>query len=1337
MMRRITAALLALIILLSAVPVNQASAEERIYNKGEVVRKNVGNGAVPNETPGSEYLTAKGYMWELQRDANGAPKMECTLTQHPSCDRLLCFDDDGNRTPACPGVHNHNKPNTCSLGYVWKVVRDPNYVLWYDDPLAPENYELAVCCYEPDGIVPMAGVGLRLFRMIEKEVPKEDGTTEVKMINDSVLPVDPENPNNTNSPVTNKNGYYYFTGECKDSIPAGDETWCLVQMAEEFQAGGKYYNQYRSNNIKWEVDVHVNGDGTYSVNDIRDPNGISLLAEEEEDEYPKPVQGYDAENKRLVILNQPINVIVNIDLINVPASLTQLDATIKGPNGFEVPVQITKSSGRWHYDTRDWEVILESGDYTVEAQTGRYPVVYMVNRSNEEPVEGNTLALDKDHQNGFFEIHFASLSNTVKLYAVDENDRPVSGAVYGLYDAAGEEIAAFNAEGSSTVTIDINGWKELVAEACTLTVKQIQAPENHDLDAETVYKILITETGDELEPYSVELLPMEGEKNVSYGEKNEQIGTFRNRKHDLSYKIIPGAVDQETGEVIAENSGYILTNVEMEDTWDVSSGEILDMKKVMEEKAQKTGEFRMTQKKAPEGYLLSEDSYTVTVTEGENGAVAVEVKKDVNLLKRIAMFFTGDDIARGDFGEWKPVFVNEKEPELEIPHNNTVILRAEDGNGKALKGAKYALFKDGADLGVVFDASDKEQLVIDSDGWMNVAMQLYMGDISEEDKNALMSGGSLEVILKQTVKPTDHEPAAEEYPIEVRRAKPEDNIEDQFFVKVKDSDNGKAVQYESDGKQIATFVNQEMKEEVSYLSLTLEDVDIQWNDCGVDPQLENAAYEMGLYWNADDEPVETITLKSGETGQFRSKIPLGQGYTVKPVAQAPMYNITFTNVTAGESSTGGYTGQSQVTETIALSADIFYDFVRGSDNIDVKLIKCDGKDTGITLEGAKFVLKDASGKEMPGYTYVTAADGKISITGLEKVAAAYTLEETEAPEGYERMKGVVPIVVKYNYKSGLDLAGGETVAIQNLIVEAPSHITNSKKNESSGMAKIQLTLDKEQMKNANACEKDSDGFSQFKNREYTFKLSWKDENGKWASEDDTVTLKSGTSTKTRTFKKELPVGTEYKITSADPDPDYNIVFNGKVESEYKDHVTRAGTIEITASVEYVFEPGSYDRPDLYMKKVYARDTSKTLAGAKFTLKDEDADVLETYKTGKDGIIEIIGLEDYPAEYTLKENKAPDDYVKLDTVIHISVFYDYTPYEENGKVVIRQDLVAEAYHKDVTMGKDGYYYIKNAHKDDNPKTGDGFNAVAWMSALLISAAGLSYVLVSEGKKRRAR
>ena len=129
---------------------------------------------------------------------------------------------------------------------------------------------------------------------------------------------------------------------------------------------------------------------------------------------------------------------------------------------------------------------------------------------------------------------------------------------------------------------------------------------------------------------------------------------------------------------------------------------------------------------------------------------------------------------------------------------------------------------------------------------------------------------------------------------------------------------------------------------------------------------------------------------------------------------------------------------------------------------------------------------------------------------------------------------------------------------------------------------------------------------------------------------------------------------------------------------------------------------------------------------------------KTFSTGKDGLIQITAemLGNSPAEYTLKETEAPENYVKLSSAIKIYVSYEYTPSTKDGKNVIEQKLVSTVSNSSVTLGSDGYYYIKNYHVDDNPKTGDAFNTGLWVGVLALSAAGLAAVLVLEARKKRA-
>lgn len=1638
MMRRFTAALLALIVLISGMPV-RANADEVIYTKGQTLQISTDRVTMPYD-PSNAYKTATGYMWQQVLDEDGNPKMECQRVEH-TCDRYLCFDEDGNPTPNCPGAHKHSNNNPeCKMAYKWVVVRDPNYVLWYDDPLAPENYELAVCCYEPDGIVPMANVGVKLFKTTEREVTTAEGT-QMGTVNESILPAGAQ------SPVTNKNGYYYFTGECRSELPAGEDTWYLVQMAEQFQEGGDYFNQYRSNGIKWEVDVYVNGDGTYTVQDVRDSSAAKAAAEEEEDEIPKPVQGFDAANRRLVILNEPVKVMLHVDLFNVPASLKQLEVKITGSNGFEELVVMQKENGRWHFDSAQWEeLVLAPAVYSIEANTGRYPVIYKAYRANEESAEGRELDLSSEYGNGFFEIHFASLSNTVKLYSVDENDKPITGAVYGIYREADgtEPVVELDSADKSVIVVDSNGWTEMAMELYKehltqedkeilmsggmvhVYLKQSRAPENHD-PSDQVYSLGVrkTEAG-AAEKFAVEMVRVEGSEDVSYGEQGEQIGTFRNRKLDMSYLIIPKAMNGETGEMISGASLYELTDAQTGETVEtVSAGLSVDMRTVMEA-YEGEAEFLLTQKNAPEGFALSEDSYAVTAEKNAEGKVAVELKKqDLGLLKTIVQFFTGDDIRRGDFNEWMPEFVNVAETEVppepvpeqhnntvilravdengapangavyelykdgaplgvefdaeggseititsedwmdvamelymssdlpeeekdlligggslyvtvrqivtpanheaageeytlevrrakaadnieddffvkvlpsengegvrygsndeqiatyinrkqdqshmiipgaldqesgaalsgavfglvydgvtvqsgttfdlkavmedysgetefqlsqktapegydlseesytilanvdeegnvtvtleknssgllnaiaqffssdEIPrgsanewlpefhnkktarqHSNTVILRAVDETGAAAKGAEYALFKDGVDLGVKFTAENSGDITITSDDWMDVAMQLYTSsEIPEEEKDLLMGGGSLYVTVRQTATPANHEASAEEYPLEVRRAKAEDKIEDKFFVKVHPSENGEGVRYGNKDEQIATYINRKLKEpvvELAQVSLTLNEPKIQWNDAepdsGKELAVKSAEYGFVLSWTDETgAKSESIQLKAGETGKFQAQLPLGTGYKLTSADPNVDYTLEIHDGTADGTARGSYESTVKKAGEALLTADVKYEMERGDYTTAVQLVKVDAENAELTLSGAVFELKDSAGEVLAEYT--TAEDGKLAINVLPAQPGSYQLVETTAPDGYEKLKAPVAIEVQYGY-TPVEKGDGSVAAKQDLTVTAPDYITNTRQNvvDPNAKAKIHLSLNDVKIQ-WNDCATDNDAREYINGLDYTFALSWKDSTGKWQTDPDTLTLVNNQRLNSGTFKKEVPVGSAYKITVADPDAVYNVTFADEAgatkDNAYEATVMKAGDIRLTADVKYEMVPGE-DELALDMVKVYARDIDKALSGAKFSLKGNGTGANKTFSTGKDGLIQITAemLGNSPAEYTLKETEAPENYVKLSSAIKIYVSYEYTPSTKDGKNVIEQKLVSTVSNSSVTLGSDGYYYIKNYHVDDNPKTGDAFNTGLWVGVLALSAAGLAAVLVLEARKKRA-
>ena len=84
------------------------------------------------------------------------------------------------------------------------------------------------------------------------------------------------------------------------------------------------------------------------------------------------------------------------------------------------------------------------------------------------------------------------------------------------------------------------------------------------------------------------------------------------------------------------------------------------------------------------------------------------------------------------------------------------------------------------------------------------------------------------------------------------------------------------------------------------------------------------------------------------------------------------------------------------------------------------IIKKVDADSGAMLQGAKFRVRYLGGTSGTGGTvigeYTTSVNGTIVITGLK--AGTYIVEETKAPDGYNRLKEPVNVVITANIASG-------------------------------------------------------------------------------------------------------------------------------------------------------------------------------------------------------------------------------------------------------------------------------------------------------------------------------
>ena len=1462
MTRRITAALLALMLLFTSFPVFAAAEETTVYTKGQTICIDWDLGTDPNEAK-STYPVQTGYMWQIQRDENGQMVSACTLPEHKHL--KSCFQGS---TKIC-GIepHTHDELGACSdsMGWVWEVIRDPNYTGWDYDPEAPENYEFSVCAIDPDGVHPMVGVGFALTRLATEEEKAATGNDKVSVLE------------NSQSLLTNKRGYAYFDGTCSTAEPAGDATWTLVQNTGKFAPGGEYHETYRPHTVKWEVDVTVNGDGTYTVKDIRDPedDGVAAAADYV---IPLPEQGYDKELRRLVMLHDLVRVKLYIDGRFVPQDFESFDVTITGDSGFLENFTMVNGEQGWHYVRED----LAPDTYYVKVNMNGYPITYKMGYPNQELTESeNGLLLNADHSNGLVEIHFGILSNTIRMNSMYAGeDTSINGNIrYGLY-LEGEEtpVEEFGPTDLESV-VRIGGddwhvlWDNYGTEGGTLqfTLKQSQVPEYHTISNEE-YTVTIRQAAETAEePYIVQLKKAAGEEEVRYGTDNEQIATFRNQRPDLSYCVTAKTYDDaETPNLIPGGEFALYENDEMipvDDPTDIDFSVYAGDEK---------REFILVQEAAPTGYERAEEEYKITVTMEDDKPV-VKVAKNEGVLARIAAFFTVDGIEQDEFGRWIVLFSTKKSdrPEKVI---NTVELHTIDEDRQYITDDTiyYGLFRDTYENGevpaVVFPNDTIIQsngvVRITSDDWMNLATT-NQGLASSADLATLINGGSIDITLKQYDGGQFHQGSQEEYTLTLSKAT--DDSGDMFSVVLSAAKGGEKVRYGANGEQIATFVHDRadlsfgvsirayddeetpnqlsggqyalyengelvaeyetecdvykfseyategaareftlkqtkapngytlsedtykitvtmedggpkvvttkeqtaMEKVAAFLSgdsveqdkygrwqakftcgktqytriqLTLDDIVVKWNDCFEDSDMESAIADMDygfvLSWvDAGVEQSEQIVLRAGadnKTVVSQNELPVGTAFKISVADKDALYTTVFTNADGEAVTDSVYLADAVKAGVTEVTVKPVYDIQAGSYTPSLKMTKIDAADIQKTLSGAVFQLaKDGNVLE----TYTTGRDGVITISDKIHAAGSYTLTETTAPEGYEQLKSPVAITVAYDYtrdENGLrqDLVATAYLADAVTGGDGSYYIRNTQKDDpSKHTAKIELTLDNIVPKWNDAVE-DSELIEEISDMDYTFRLSWGGRFDKDSGSEELV-LRSGDNI--GTFEKELPVGTKFTVTPVGNDL-YDVVFTGDAGTqncEYAGEVTKEGTVKLTAKPRYEFVAGTQD-PVLDMYKVNARDVSKPLAGAEFTLKNSKGRVVEEFTTQSDGSVYIEDLE-MGEKYTLKETEAPEGYLLMKGSIDITMEYqyDYDGENKDGLKTIRQDLVLSASHSDVIQGSDGTWYIKNLYESDLPQTGDTFDPVLWIGLLTASAAAMAVLLISNKRRHSVR
>ena len=1354
MTRRFTAAVLALVMLICAFPVSARAyeheleeidkpaqpywncpvydaAEERTYYEGEYIwvkgHKN---------KPSEEHLVEpEKYNWSKTT----IRKCGNDLLEHVLSEDCYGEKEDGTYGQICETTyeHVHNTISGCmgwGAYYLFKVVVDPDYEGDEENPDNPgeepdmpdpsvndgyneatgEMYFEVLCVNAKGEPLPYVSFGIATAKTDANGNIQFNAQGEPLMNSDGGIAFK----------TTNKDGKLRFNSLEKHLGAGKYQPWIVYQDASAFIKSpdtgkiGPYYNQYFACDVYWGM-----------------PSGLTFFCAKgtfREEEPPVIQPGYA--NGVLTYVNERVRCMldINVNFVDedgdsIPASSCVVtvtpDKAVEGyPKQISFPLAQSSRNDPWG----DSIYNLPAAKYTVESEEPAAISGYnylnttyelLVKEKDKETggwkdtwKETNSADLGSDLDTGIFRIthHYEQgiATNKIAVKTVDEENIGRSGATYQLYDPYSGPVAEFTDTDPEFYIIDqdvSNALEE--GETKTLMLMQTLAP-NYHAEAKEYYEIDVTKSN------GVVTMILRDENGDDGAVNGIQTATFVSRKSDQSNTVIVRAVEvteenvSETeltgGQYTVYENGEAYGSYNLSEATELRLDEFADLTQSGEARV-----FGLRQTGAPKGYFPSEEVYTITVTV-ENGKPKVtlaKVEEDLSLWKQIRNAIGIGNENLGEYGEQIAEFHNEKAP------GNRIVMQsfAEEQPDVTLEAAYVLTLK------------DSTQVIAD-----NLRDPLDMSAYGRE-------GESIQYTLKQKEVQDGYEPAKNEFTITV--TKQGGNV----YTGITEVNGDGSNIASGEEEQIVKFRNMK-KPGVAKISVTMAENEIQWPENAVVDndfveQLQDTSYTFLLKWSHNGAENETeLSVKPGDMAVFEAELPQGANYEVTAVpGTTPDHTTKFSSKYTGEVS------ENQLEKTTNVTATNTYKMAAGSYTPTLELVKVDADDTSKVLQGAVFALRGPDGETF--MTVVSDERGIIDVSQALQGVADHVMLETEAPAGHVEWKDPFRIHIGYDYVP--ETIDGELVLVQNLradvthpdadALEGSDGTYYIKNQKEPGNTKIHLALDMQNPSWGKGTKSDTG----YLRNEYHFALSWLDANGKKQTEILTLGTQDGKNY--AAFKTALPIGTEYKIASIGDNIIYNTTFAGNsIAADGTGTVVSSEDTNVIATLSHNFVAGKY-KPELFMVKVNAKNRNRTLAGAKFSLKDETGIILKTYLTQKDGTIEILNdvLDNYPTTYTLTEIAAPEEYVKLKTPISIALEYEYLPSRgTNGKITATQNLVANVYHESVEKGTDGWYYIKNAHTSDIPQTGDMFNSAMWIGLLAASAAGLVAIAVCRKKKRKA-
>ncbi|WP_179864290.1 MSCRAMM family protein, partial [Bacillus wiedmannii] len=283
------------------------------------------------------------------------------------------------------------------------------------------------------------------------------------------------------------------------------------------------------------------------------------------------------------------------------------------------------------------------------------------------------------------------------------------------------------------------------------------------------------------------------------------------------------------------------------------------------------------------------------------------------------------------------------------------------------------------------------------------------------------------------------------------------------------------------------------------------------------------------------------------------------------------------------------------------------------ENGQFKLLKKDSE-SGQLLPGAKFDVIDKDGN----FVETIITDGKGEALSKQLPVGTYTLQEVEAPKGYELSSSLVHV----------DVAANKTVTVDVLnkkIVEKATGQFEIVKVDAEDKAKVLSDAEFEVYKDGKKVE--------------TLRT---DKTGKVISqklEPGTYTLKETKAPQGYTLLKE-----EIEV----------VVEANKVVQVQVENAKELGSLQV-------------------IKK--DAESGKVLEDAEFRLKNGNGQVVgEAKTTNKDGVVKFENV--VPGKYTLEETKAPEGYKALEVTVEVNVVANEVVKQEvmNEKVMGQFEIV---------------------------------------------------------------